>query len=282
MPGLRFVNLPAYTGDVSPTNVVEQDLTQLKDLYKRRVENIQSQFKGQPMTEDSVAQYKRTIFNLQSEYDVKKANIIKQQNQLQLIQKLIDQGAITSEAGQQAMWRLVLPSETEQAMFPKEPTERIGAAPYSPGQLRAFQPTIEEFAQAAETIPAFWTSRKKEKRTQPELIRQYLGWRQHYGYDDPKMTPTRRKQMDQEWDDYMAGEEFYEWNPRSPEIQALRPTGKLTKAAAPNITPMGQSIINAKPKVEQPKTRQEHLDEYKRLGGSETEEGRKYADKYLK
>ncbi|GAF93920.1 unnamed protein product, partial [marine sediment metagenome] len=59
-------------------------------------------------------------------------------------------------------------------------------------------------------------------------------------------TQTQKRQFDTEWDDLMAGERNYKWNPEAPEIRSLRAVGRLQKAVAKNITPLGASVVKKK------------------------------------
>jgi len=166
-----------------------------------------------------------------------------QTGELQTIQRLMDQGVINPEAGQKAMWRLVLPKETHGAMFPS------GGA-FSPGQLKAYKEQMTEFALSGKEEPGIeWG---KPVRTQGTLVQQYLKARSQAGYDDPSWTPTQKRQYDVEWDALMAGESYLRWDPLSPEVRAIRAKGKLQEAVAKQITPLAASVRKHVDKVKPP------------------------------
>lgn len=237
MPGLPFTQLPT-SGSDSPYGIVEQNYQGIQKNLQGQYQRDASVLEKQYLTD---ADFKNKLSTLRTKYqtNLNQYRIRGQQQvrELQTIQRLMNQGAIDQQAGQRAMWRLVLPAEAERAMFPGQPSAR----PFSPGQLGAYKKMMGEFAVAG----------KKEIRwgpnwSQESLIKQYIGARQQAGYDDPSWTATQRRQFDVEWDDLMLGEKEFQWDPKVPEIRGLRAAGKLQEAVAKQITPLAASVAKAK------------------------------------
>jgi hypothetical protein len=69
---------------------------------------------------------------------------------------------------------------------------------------------------------------RKTITTQDDLKKQYLGWRRDVGYD--AKNNVVKGQLDQIWDDKMKEDSNKIWDPKHPDIQSLRATGKLGSA----------------------------------------------------
>ncbi len=259
MAGLPYQKLPAQQRDPS---------TILKSRQDQEYKYLQSQYTNEAraleQTSMSDRDFKQSVNQLNTKYAglVNKFKLSAQQQtqQLEQIRVLVQQGNINEAAGREASWRLVLPQETERAMFPSQ-----GARPqsFSMAQMRgAISDSILEFAEGAESDPAFWTRRSKEQKTVPGLLRAYEGWRELIGYDN--LNPVRQNQLDMQWDSAMRDDDKFEaWftddKQRTPlaQVSALRPTGRIGKAmrdrvlssastAVAAISPLGASVKKQK------------------------------------
>jgi hypothetical protein len=105
-----ITQLPAK--ETTPYSILDDQLNNVWDFYSKQEQGL----KNTPLTDTD---YNRHITELQQEYDSIKMKISTQRKQLDLIQQMVDNGAINPDAGQEAMYRLVLPEETQQAMFQK-------------------------------------------------------------------------------------------------------------------------------------------------------------------
>lgn len=246
MNGLPFQQLPGAT----PQDTLQRDMRlaqqQVVDLYNQQLQIVR---KTRMSDENFATQYNKLAQKFQT--DLQKATQPFQQKiqQMQTIQRLVQQGHITSERGKEATWRMALPGETERAMFPSIAKIAKPAAPLSPTQLKSYEESAAEFVEAAKVTDRFWGPIPKpftrwHKFSKEQLIKQYVGWQEYIGYLN--LSPVRQHQADIQWDEYIRGQEIEEWNPNDPEIRALRPKGKLTRAVAPYATPMAKTIIQAK------------------------------------
>lgn len=240
MRGLPFQNLPAQQ---DPESI-------LQDRYKQTMQYNRSQYDVE-LNSLKQAQLSDKDFHAGiNKLNARHQQIINQENykadqqlqQVKRVKALINSNQISPDAGQEAIWRLVLPQETERAMFPT--TER--AQPFSIAQLssKAVLGSISELAEAAPTTHEFWTSREKEPKTKQGIINQYSQWRELIQYD--ALNPLRQRQLDMQWDAYMMGDERYDkwWlnkKERQPivEIKALRTPGKMGKLMQSRITGVG-------------------------------------------
>ena len=255
MDGLSFQNLPATQQD--PMGI-------LKSRYDKSEQYLRSQYDTElnSLKQQSLAD--KEFFNQLNQLNSKYEGALNQERykadqqvqSVKRVQDLINAGQIAPDAGQEAVWRLVLPSETERAMF-----QAAGQGqPFSISQITsgAVMESVMEFAEAAPTIGKFWTRESKEPKTQQGLLSKYLGWRELIGYDAIK-SPVRQNQLDLQWDAYMAGDErFDEWwsdkSKREPivEIKALRTPGNIGKIMRSRVTgatgasPLGRSISRSK------------------------------------
>lgn len=235
MPGLPYKDLPSTGSPHETVSRSHRDFEgSLHREYSRNIRALEQQY----LTDKD---FKNKAIALRTQYQTaigkQRSKKRQQMGELETIQRLIDQGVIDQQAGQKAMWRMVLPKETHGAMFP------AGGA-FSPGQLKAYKEQMTEFALSGKEEPGIeWG---KPVRTQGTLVQQYLKARSQAGYDDPSWTPTQKRQYDVEWDALMAGESYLRWDPLSPEVRAIRAKGKLQEAAAKQITPLAASVAKAK------------------------------------
>jgi len=245
MNGLPFERLPGDTPQDILRGNMQSAQKQVADQYNQQLKTLRET----PMADkDFAQQYNKLAKSFQA--DVQKASqpFIQKSQQLQTIQNLIRQGHITAEKGAEAGWRVSLPQETERAMFPS--AEGRPPAPFSPGQLKTYGELAAEFVGAAEKtepVARWWRIGpfgRYKKPTKESLIRQYVGWQEQIGYAN--LPPVRQQQADIQWDDYVRGQDIEEWDPRDPEVMALRSKGRLTRAVARNVTPVGRTIIRAK------------------------------------
>ncbi len=255
MAGLPYESLPAQRRD--PTSILKSYQDKEYDYLKSQYSNEAKALEQATMTD---IDFKQRVNELNTKYTglVNKFKLKSQQEsqQLQQVQSLVSQGNISEVAGREAMWRMVLPQETEKAMFPAQEAQQT---PYSMAQLMgAVSESITEHADAAGSDPAFWTRRSKEQNTRPGLLRAYAGWRELISYN--QLNPVRQNQLDLMWDDYMKSDDrFDEWwvddKKRKPisEVSASRPAGKIGRAMrnringsadylATQTTPLGASV----------------------------------------
>lgn len=253
MPGLPFQNLPATQQD--PMNILQSRLGQseqyLKSQYDTELGGLQNQMLAD---KDFFNQLNQLNSKYQGALNQERYRVDQQVQSIKRIQTLVNSGQIAPDAGQEAMWRMVLPSETERAMFQAAGRQQ---QPYSIGQItsEAVMTSIQDFAEAASDKPGIeWGPPKK---LQPGLTDQYLEWRRLIGYD--ALNPLRQRQLDMQWDAFMAGDEkFNAWwsdkEKREPlaEIRAFRTPGKIGKimqkriTGVGRVTPFGQSVARGK------------------------------------
>lgn len=263
MPGLQFQNLPATQQD--PMGI-------LKSRYDQSEQYLRSQYDTElnSLKQQSLAD--KDFFNQLNQLNTKYTGALNQERykadqqvqSIKRIQTLMESGQIASDAGQEAVWRLILPSETEKAMFQTADRGR----PLSLSQLRAREPeeeitkieaSIGEFVEVAPTIPKLLTLERNEPKTKEGLINQYRKWRRYLGFES--LEPIVQRQYDDEWDAYMAGDKRFDewWSDKTRhelivEIKALRTPGKIGKimrgriTGADGISPLGRSIVRTKPR----------------------------------
>ncbi len=241
LPGGPKIQASAGTGTgtgMDPDSIMRRRLEALKAHYK----NKQSVLKGYKL---SPKQHNSIVKNMQNEYDEQKFGMIAARLQVEDIKRGVAAGDIEQGAGEEAMLRLILPKEHVNALFPKEGKERT---PLSPPALKGHLEKQEEFAEAAPSTGQFFTGQANEPRTQEDLVRQYIHWREQFGYDN--FTPGQQRQLDIQWDNLMFDRPKYEWKPDSPEIKSLRTYGnRLSRAIGPKISPFAKSVKTAKPKT---------------------------------
>ena len=235
MAGLDYEQLPAKKQQ-DPSAILGSYQKQTYDHLRAQYDN-EAQALGQATMTDR--DFKRSVNQLNTKYTSKintfKLRSQQETQQLQQVQSLVDQGNITPEAGREAMWRMVLPQETQRAMF----SSQRETSPYSMSQLKgAIAKSVEEFAEGAADTPGLeWGAPKK---TQGDLTSQYMKWRALISYD--QLEPVRQNQLDLQCDAYMrSNDKFDEWwvdnkkrRPRA-EISATRPAGRIGAAMKKRI-----------------------------------------------
>jgi len=258
MAGLPYQKLPAQQRNPSIT---------LKNRQDQEYEYLQSQYTSEARALEQATMSDRDFGQRVNQLNTKYTQLVnkfkfqaqQEAQQLQQIDMLVQQGQIDEAAGREASWRLVLPPETERAMFPSQGAQ---ATPYSMSQMRgAISASIDEFAQGATDTPGLeWGDPKKEVGS---LINQYMQWRNMTGYDN--LNPVRQNQLDIQWDAKMRDEDKFEkWftddKKRKPlaQVSALRPTGRIGDAMkkrvlgslSTTISPIGASIKKEKEKLD--------------------------------
>lgn len=259
MPGLQFESLPAMQQD--PEGI-------LKNQYDKTIQYNKSQYDTELNSLQQSYLSDNDFYNKLNELNAKHQQIINQENykadqklqQVRRVQSLVSAGKIAPDAGQEAVWRLVLPSETERAMFQTAGRQQK-PYPVSTITSKAMMRTIQEFAEAAPGKPGIeWGPPEK---IQEGLINKYNAWRELVGYSF--LDPIRQHQLDQQWDAYMLGNKKYDkwWvdkEKRKPvaEVKAMRTTGKIGKimrerlGVTPEVTPLGKSIVETKSQPARP------------------------------
>jgi hypothetical protein len=96
----------------TPQKHLDRQLEDLQDYFKTQEKNLR-------MRRLPPEQHNIIISQMQADYDAQKYALEQIKRQLATIQKMINTGAITPEAGNEAMWRLVLPERTHEALFQK-------------------------------------------------------------------------------------------------------------------------------------------------------------------
>jgi len=256
MAGLDYQQLPAQQQDPSAI---------LKSSQEEEYEHMRSQYDNEaralgqtPMSNNDFNQRMNQL-NTKHAGFIKKFKFVSQQQtqQLEQISTLVQQGNINPDAGKEAAWRLVLPQETERAMFP---TQGAQAQPFSMSQMRgAISDSILEFAEGAADTPGLeWGDPKKQVGS---LMDQYLSWRELISYDN--LNPVRQNQLDMQWDAAMRdGEDdkFEKWfaddKKRKPiaQVSAIRPAGRIGDAMKKRVmgslhsttSPIGMSVKKQK------------------------------------
>lgn len=236
MPALQFKNLPA-----AQTQKIRDTLTAQWQIEASALDKSWFSDRGKFETAKAKLNAKYQQMELQ-EFTQLQQQVEEQQR----VQTLIRQPRARTP-GQEAQLRMELGPEAERLVFP---TERVGRAPFTPAGLRGYRAFMEPFAEAAKQQRGWeWGT---PVRLQEDLVKQYLAARSQAGYDDPAWTPKQRQQFDTEWDDLMASERNYKWEPEAPEIRSLRAVGRLTRAVAKNITPLGASVVKKKRRFTMP------------------------------
>jgi hypothetical protein len=217
---------------LTPTLLLQDNLNQLREQVKAKAARI-------PKTDP--ATYNKQIGQLQSEFDKQHKKILELGTQFDQIDKLAQSGLIPRENADEAMWRMLVPTEVAKAMFPKT-SETGSQAPLSPGTLegKALNEGIGSFTNAA-PIQGNWNPFVVNYRKQEDLIGKYKEWQDYIGYHS--RPDVQQRQLDIQWDSAMKGDSTNKWNPKDPEIAALRSKGPIGQAVrdkvygAPPISP---------------------------------------------
>jgi hypothetical protein len=188
--------------------------------------------------------YAKHIQGLQKEFDKRKAEIFSQGEQFDQVDMMVQAGLMDPQAADETKWRMVLPTDIAKNMV------HPGAqgTPMSPGSLtnKAMVGSIGQFSQAApeQAVGKFFSTSPIQNlkdwftpnyRSQSDLVKQYRAWRDFVGYE--VRPPVQQRQLDIQWDDMLAADKKNKWNPKSPEISALRAKGSISRAAAAQVMP---------------------------------------------
>jgi len=224
---------------LDPASMLKDDFEQIKIKFLDREKELRKNSKNDN-------EFKAGLTELQGEYDKYKAQFEQQAKQLNTVNTLTQQGAITPEAANEAMFRMVVPPETAAAMFPRQATQRQPSRPLTPDQLENFDESIGQHVQSApskdrpgwdwpQELISDWTDQKRfaPKKSQSALTAAYMKWRDRIQYD--VYEPHHQRQLDTEWDAVMASDDRFEWDASKPEVRILRTKG-----------PIGSAIINKK------------------------------------
>lgn len=184
--------------------------------------------------------YTQAVQDMQKQLDGQISAFQARSQQLQQTQSMIDLNLIGDpDAGMEAMWSAVLPEETMQAMFPKQ--ERPDSSRLSQTEMGHIGKSVEQFASQ---IPKTtikkryswtgldWPVRDIRGRSQADIIKMYTAWKNSIGYGKGAdgMSPIERRQVDTEWDAWIATQKgTWKWNPNSNQVKALRAGGPLTR-----------------------------------------------------
>ena len=215
----------SWGNDMNPREVIQQQFQQMHNQFAEQEQILQRT----PMSDED---FTNSMAELQSKYVQAKSKFDSSTAELDTVERLTQQGLITPEAGEQAMFKMVMPPEATQAMYPRQATERRPSRPLTPGQTENFNESILEHAKSAPSIPWYQRPGRADK-TQASLVDAYMKWRERIQYD--AYEPHHQKQLDVEWDSVMAGDDEYDWNPNSPGVSILRTKG-----------PLGSAIVNKK------------------------------------
>ncbi len=165
-------------------------------------------------------------------------------------------GEMSSDAAYQAGWKMVLPSETFNARFPKP--DRTGQAkPMSAASIKSAGFMMGELiASAVDKRGLEWG---KPRKVQSSLIEKYVDWRAQSGYEE--YDPMHQNQLDLRWDAIMRSDKVYrDWFADKgkrkviAEVRSLRSKGRLGKAMSKkfvpdqvkrtDVSPIGSSFID--------------------------------------
>lgn len=222
--------------NTTPQLVLQGQLQKLQRDYSQKEKSL-------PRDNVDPVEYNKEIVRLQKEFDSQYDYIAELGGQFDQTQLLVDAQLIPADRANEAMWRMILPSQTAQAMFDK-PKGSDAGTPMSVATLtgKPMTRSITGFAEGAEKRGT-WTSLVKDYTKQEDLIKQYSAWRDFVGYES--RPAVQQRQLDIQWDDMMTADKSNRWNPKDPAISALRAKGPLTRAAA--VTPKpGTPIVGTR------------------------------------
>ncbi len=105
--------------DQQPLQILQGQLQQYEQFLRTQYNNELNCLKRQHLTD---RQFHNKLYQLNAKYtamlNTGRYKVTQQFQQIKQIQKLINDNKISIHAGNEAMWRIVLPYETEDAMFP--------------------------------------------------------------------------------------------------------------------------------------------------------------------
>ena len=236
-------------------------------------ENFTNQMRLLQNRKMSDREYEQGKFSLQQQY-INNTSQVKQRFQsavqpYQQIQKMVDEGTMTSEYGHQAMQQLGLPRGVKLPATGEKPigveTKRrpFTASNIEKNLMPAANTIVDELLSTtrapAEKIPLIggmiagyksrhWWAPGVMERTVSEksTIKGYLAYRGLTGYAG--MTAWEQEQADRVWEARMAESgDSVKWNPNNPQIKRIRQRslGGLGRAASQstriNRTPLNES-----------------------------------------
>lgn len=235
MPGLSFNTLPADINE-SPFTVLDTQLKRLNETTRIREQELKTR---RLVPQD----YTNEIYSLQDNYTKQVSQLKQLRNNMKQVQLLVNAKHISPEEGKKAMWRMVLPLETEQAMFPTRVGEKPAITP-----TEAATGFIPQIAEGYITNTKGWG-----KKELTDLIPEYKEYRDEMAvyfnktsYDD--LTPEDKRKIDLSWDMKARSLEETNWDPKRFEITSLRPTGTLERAAGKLVSPIAASVQEEKRK----------------------------------
>ena len=99
---------------ITPYSILDSQLLELKRTTQQQEYSLVRRVRQEQISNQ---QYSSEISQLQGQYDAQRNRILNTKKSMGIIKNLVAQGSISPEAGKEAMWRLVLPEETQRAMF---------------------------------------------------------------------------------------------------------------------------------------------------------------------
>jgi hypothetical protein len=245
----------------SPYDVIKSKYKDVKYLLGRQFAQDSRALQSQLLSD---ADYNQKTVELNAHYN----KLLQEQTfghrtrikELDRIKGSVGRGEMTDQAGYQAGWKMVLPSETYQARFPAlSGGQGAQARPISASGLKSAAGMMSAFIGASKEKRGFeWG---KPKRTQDSMVEQYMDWRAQSGYD--QLDPLHQRQLDLRWDALMKSDKVYrDWFSDKEKtkpiasVASLRMKGKLGKAMSKkfvprqygsgrpgSVTPIGSSFI---------------------------------------
>lgn len=308
MNGLPFENLPA-----NPESIFQQEYESGQQQIQQQFEFQWNEINRRAQSFGSPAQHKQALDELYTkgrERMLRYDQMAQQKlDQLKRIDQLAEQGAIQNP--NEVKWRMVLGPETERGMFPKQIDSRTeyhanlrlrnelmrDIASYqldSKGKLYAVDPDTEKIDKsmpASEAEYQGWLNsiaalesakRYREEQIMPGLTSaDILPTRLQELLLEQRETSWRKKMEEKMW-------KIMKWMPGFP-MAAARGREYFLKEETPGTfadkvsATMKQPIVESRIKESPEKiTRKQLLTEYRKLGGSQTTEGRAFADRYLR
>lgn len=259
--------------DFGPSSTSQLYLENQYRLFQSQAADWERNLQAQRLSpEDSANAFK----DKQEELDKQVAAFQAKAEELRQTQSMIDGGLIDPIAGMEAMWATVLPRETMQAMYPKQPevSKREPLSAKEMEELSSEGGSIEQFASQAEMSVTKrhgpggidWMKRDIKVRSQASIMKMYRAWKTNIGYGEGTqgLTPIERRQVDGEWDAWVAEKgKSWKWDTTSKYVRAERATGPFTRSygqqfrQAPTgpreaIGPFQLSIAQALPKKTEP------------------------------
>ena len=215
---------------MNPREIAEQQFKQIHNQFSQQEDILMN-------TEMSDEDFNNSMQQLQSKYTEVKSKFDASMAELDTVERLTQQGAITPEAANEAMFRMVVPPETAAAMFPRQATQRQPSRPLTPDQLENFDESIGQHVQSAPSkerggVSALLLGQHEnffgKSKSQSSLTAAYMKWRDRIQYD--MYEPHHQKQLDTEWDAVMNSDDRFEWDANKPEVRILRTKGPISSA----------------------------------------------------